>query len=193
MGSFDTVTSEGDDVRLWRRELPNGALTDLVFGGEKITADSRFRISRDGNLTITDVYPGDSGKYIRSVSTRSRTVVHSLYAEDYLEGKTVAEEDGSVTLNCRVAGLPTPLNDSQPEIIWLKSSWPLGDVQYGARSICSLDVKQNIFDAGETFTETLTISTITISNVNAEAYGSYECVATNFAGTDKAGISVEAQ
>ncbi|XP_065584667.1 roundabout homolog 1-like isoform X2 [Artemia franciscana] len=179
------VEDIGDDVRLWRRELPDGNIQDLFFGGEKITADSRFEISRDGNLTITDVIPHYSGKYICSVPTRSRTVVHSLYAEDYLEGKIVAE-DGSVTLNCRVAGVPLPLNYSQTEIIWFKRSWPLDDVQHK-------DIKENIFDNGETFTPTVTISTITISKNNAGAYGSYECMATNFAGSDKAEISVEAQ
>ncbi|KAK2719384.1 hypothetical protein QYM36_005014, partial [Artemia franciscana] len=73
------VDDIGDDVRLWRRELLNGTSTDLFFGGEKITGDSRFRISRDGNLTIEYVYPDDSGKYICSVSNRSQTVLHTLY------------------------------------------------------------------------------------------------------------------
>ncbi|XP_065560334.1 uncharacterized protein LOC136027221 [Artemia franciscana] len=49
------------------------------------------------------------------------------------------------------------------------------------------------FDAGETFSQRLTISTITIDNYNKEAYGLYECVANNHAGSEKARILVEAQ
>ncbi|XP_065560309.1 uncharacterized protein LOC136027209 [Artemia franciscana] len=121
---FDDIA---DDVRLSRRELPNGTLKSWYFHGEEITASSKYRISKDGNLTITEVLPSDSGLYqcdieYDQVLHQYSYVKHMLYVEDWTELSTmiVEEEDGSITLGCKVPG--KWLTAGQPEIKWHKFS-----------------------------------------------------------------------
>ena len=67
----------------------------------------------------------------------------------------MAKEDGSVTLQCKATG-------AHNLILY-------GPKIYG-------EWKRNFFDNGEIFSETLTISTLKIFNIDRKAAGSYQCV-----------------
>jgi len=74
----------------------------------------------------------------------------------------VAKEHGCVTLECKATGAHN-LIWYAPKIYGKYKEW-----------------KRNFFDNGEIFSETLTISTLKISNIDRKAAGSYECVAKFF-------------
>ncbi|KAK2727244.1 neural cell adhesion molecule 2-like [Artemia franciscana] len=166
------VDDIGSYVRLWRRELPDGNAAGLFIGTVKNVRDSRFGLLSNGALTIEDLTPEDAGQYICSLSTRSPAkLVHNLVVlippkVSAVEAVIVVSKGESVTLQCKATGAP------QPDIIWKRH-----------------DEGKKMFDGQKTIAG----ESITISSVNREHSGSYECVATNSEGTDKARVSLEVQ
>ncbi|XP_065566544.1 hemicentin-1-like isoform X2 [Artemia franciscana] len=149
--------------RNWIREPQDRFKEFLFLGTEKITADPRLAIEKDGNLTIHNINPGDYGWYfcvretIQSLIIRD-TIVHGIFGNippkvSAVKSMIVAPEHDEVTLKCEATGNP------QPEIIWKRN-----------------DEGKEVFDGCYNIKKS-TVSSIKIANYSKEPTASYSCMA----------------
>nr|XP_031830862.1 fasciclin-2-like isoform X1 [Nomia melanderi] len=150
-------------------------LVDWLYNGELIKTNDRYVIDKNA-LTIRNVQKSDDGVYTCRASVlttgelKERTIhvevhVRPTLEEDHPTMVDIIEgEDASI--QCKAHGKP------QPSISWVK-----------------LLNQQNLSDA-DRFGVNPTTGVLTITNVNREDSGKYQCTATNAVGSATMNITV---
>ncbi|XP_061869889.1 roundabout homolog 3 [Colius striatus] len=162
----------------WQKE---GSQT-LLFPGQPPHPTSRFSVSPNGAITITDVHPSDAGSYLcqalsvaGSVLAKARLEVAEALAEPRPPVIRRGPANRTVLPVGSTAQLPCWVGDGDPpaRVGWLKD----GSALVGAQPRASL----------------LENGTLQITHLRVTDSGHYECVATSLAGETRWGSLLEVQ